>query len=304
MTDEAGRAAFTRADAVANRAARRFCRRGSLTSPIACHSIARTHNGGYPVAVSHAATELPHVQLTADGVAVVRRFLNGDQTATLRHLVASVYDAMAACSEFSNLEMAENFKKWNGVWLWPLPDFLNGHGTLSAQYRASVANIARRTRALFGGGWRYYPSRSFFRRYTGVEEPVPWHIDADAAMIDRPEAINVWLPLNAVGAGSPSLEMMVGSHHKMKQLPLLTGKRRYRDDVFAASAGTTKIVPQLDPGDAIIFDQFTLHRTQPQIGDLVERTSCELRFIKLSGWRRLSAMTSSQWPPAFLVKNH
>ena len=250
-----------------------------------------------------AATDSPHEQLTTNGVAVVRGFLNGDQTTALRHLVASVYDAMAACPEFSNPEMAENFKKWNGVWLRPLPDFLNGRDTLTAQYRASVANVARRTRMLFGGGWRYYPLRSYFRKYTGAEELVPWHIDADAARVDRPEAINVWLPLNAVGAGLPSLEMVVGSHDKMRQLPLLTGERRYRDDAFAASAGT-KIVPHLNPGDAIIFDHFTLHRTQLRIGGIFERTSCEFRFIKLSGWRGFLAMTSSQWPPSFLAKNH
>jgi hypothetical protein len=249
----------------------------------------------------HATTDSPHVQLRTDGVAVVRDFLDTDQTTALRRLVASVYDAMATCSEFSNPDMAENFNQWNGVWLRPLPEFLNGRGTLSAQYRAAVANIVRRTRVLLGGGWRYYPLRSYFRKYTGAEELVPWHIDADAARVDRPAAINVWLPLDAVGVGLPSMEMMVGSHHRMRQLPLLTGKRRYRDDAFAASAGT-KIVPQLDPGDAIVFDHFTLHRTQPQIGEIFERTSCEFRFIKLSGWRRLLSMTSSQWPPSFLAK--
>jgi hypothetical protein len=255
------------------------------------------------VTKAYAATDSPHVQLATNGVAVVRQFLNGDQTTALRHVVASVYDAMAKCSEFSNPEMAENFKRWNGVWLRPLPVFLNGHGTLTAQYRASLADVVRRTRMLFGGGWRYYPLRSYFRKYTGVEELVPWHIDADAARVDRPEAINVWLPLDAVGAGLPSLEMVVGSHDKMRQLPLLTGERRYRDDAFAASAGT-KIVPQLDPGDAIIFDHFTLHRTQPQISGMFERTSCEFRFIKLSGWRGLLAKTSSQWPPSFFAKNN
>jgi hypothetical protein len=249
------------------------------------------------------AADSPHVQLTTDGVTVVREFLNGDQTTALKRLVASVYDAMATCSEFSNLELAENFRQWNGVWLRPLPVFLNGRGTLSAQYRASVADIARRTCVLFGGGWRFYPFRSYFRKYTGVEELIPWHIDADAALVDRPEAINVWLPLNVVGAGLPSLEVVVGSHSKMRQLPLLTGKRRYRDDAFAASAGI-KINPQLNPGDAVIFDHFTLHRTQPHVSNVFERTSCEFRFIKLSGWRRILSMTSSQWPPPFLAKNH
>jgi hypothetical protein len=255
------------------------------------------------VTKADGATDSPRVQLTTNGVAIVRGFLSGEQTTALRSVVASVYDAMASCAEFSNPGMAENFKLWNGVWLQPLPDFLNGRATLSAQYRASVATIARRTRMLFGGGWRYYPLRSYFRRYTGAEELVPWHIDADAARVDRPEAINVWLPLDAVGAGLPSLEMVVGSHDKMRQLPLLTGERRYRDDAFAASAGT-KIVPQLDPGDAIIFDHFTLHRTQPRIGGIFERTSCEFRFIKLPGWRGILAMTSSQWPPSFLAKNY
>ena len=95
--------------------------------------------------------------------------------------------------------------------------------------------------------------------------------------------------------------MVVGSHDKMRQLPLLTGERRYRDDAFAASAGI-KIVPKLDPGDAIIFDHFTLHRTQPQISEIFERTSCEFRFIKLSGWRKLLAMTSCNGLLHFLPK--
>ena len=175
----------------------------------------------------HAATDSPNMQLATDGAAVVREFLNSDQTTALRRIVASVYDAMATCSEFSDPDMAENFKLWNGVWLRPLPDFLNGRGTLSAQYRA--ANIVRRTRVLLGGDWWYYPLWSYFRKYTGADELVPWRIDADAAMVDQPEAINVWLPLNAVGAGLPSLEMVVASHQKTRQLPLLTGERRYRD---------------------------------------------------------------------------
>jgi len=242
------------------------------------------------------AEATPRQRLLDDGVTIVRGFLGDAETAALQRLVGEVYQAMAACPQIPDPGMAENYKRWNGVWLRPLPQFLKGNA-LATRYSQAAAKIARRTRSLLGGDWRLYPPRSYFRKYTGAEELVPWHIDADAAGIGRAESINVWLPLNAVGANSPSLEIAAGSHRKMRALPLLTEGSRYRDDSFAASAGSAIIVPRLDPGDAAIFDQFTLHRTQPMAG-VLDRTSCEFRFIKLSGWRRALSTISSQWPPA------
>lgn len=242
------------------------------------------------------AEATPRQRLLDEGVTIVHGFLAGAETAALQRLVGEVYQAMAACPQIPDPGMAENFKIWNGVWLGPLPQFLQGNA-LATPYRQAAAKVAHRTRSLLGEDWRFYPPRSFFRRYTGAEELVPWHIDADAAGIGRAESINVWLPLNAVGTNSSSLEISVGSHRKMRELPLLTEGRRYRDDTFAAAAGSAIIIPRLDPGDAIIFVQFTLHRTQPMTG-VLDRISCEFRFIKLSGWRRVLSTISSQWPPA------
>jgi hypothetical protein len=46
----------------------------------------------------------------------------------------------------------------------------------------------------------------------------------------------------------------------MRTLALMQD-RVYRDDTFADSFGST-VTPILDPGDSLVFDQFTLHRAQ------------------------------------------
>ena len=105
-----------------------------------------------------------------------------------------------------------------------------------------------------------------------------WHIDADGAQTaGEAMCVNVWLPLDAVGTDLPSLDVIPGSHRKMRDLPLLTNEEYDRDDAFAAALGTA-VTPRLKPGDALIFDQYTLHRSQPTTRKGFSRTSCELRF--------------------------
>jgi ectoine hydroxylase-related dioxygenase (phytanoyl-CoA dioxygenase family) len=124
---------------------------------------------------------------------------------------------------------------------------------------------------------------------------VEWHADADAATIFRvaASAINVWMPLDAVGTDLPSLEIVPRSHTAMRRVAMLTGKDRHRDDAFVRTLGPSSI-PQLQLGDALIFDQFTLHRTQNVGARQAVRKACEFRFVRrsaptlhgLSGWVR------------------
>jgi ectoine hydroxylase-related dioxygenase (phytanoyl-CoA dioxygenase family) len=126
---------------------------------------------------------------------------------------------------------------------------------------------------------------------------VPWHIDADAASIYRVAgaAINVWMPLDPVGTDLPSLDFVPRSHTVMRNVPLLAGKDKYRDDAFVGTIGAPS-TPQLAVGDALIFDQFVLHRTQNAGSADAVRTACEFRFVRhaaptlqgLSGWLRYS----------------
>jgi hypothetical protein len=74
---------------------------------------------------------------------------------------------------------------------------------------------------------------------------------------------------------------------------LLAGKDKYRDDAFVGTIGAPS-TPQLAVGDALIFDQFVLHRTQNAGSADAIRTACEFRFVRhaaptlqgLSGWLR------------------
>jgi hypothetical protein len=101
------------------------------------------------------------------------------------------------------------------------------------------------------------------------------------------------MPLDAVGTDLPSLEVVPRSHIALRRVPMLTGNNRSRDDAFVGALGPSSI-PQLEVGDALIFDQFVMHRTQNVGADNAIRMACEFRFVRrsaptlhaLSGWLR------------------
>src|SRR5215475_463057 len=102
--------------------------------------------------------------------------------------------------------------------------------------------------------------RSLFRRVR-PGYLVAWHIDADTAPRTHDLCMNVWVPLASVGKSLPSLELIQGSHRIMRlELPPPTANRdpEWVNERFAHSF---REIPQLEPGDALIFDHFTMHRT-------------------------------------------
>jgi hypothetical protein len=221
----------------------------------------------------------PRWQLKKNGAVVVQKFLTGAETAELQSVVRAIYEAMAEIGTFPDADMENHFRRWNGVWLEHLPSLLEGYDrNLAARYRRVIELIERRTQGVFGDGWHFFALRSFLRRLTGTNRILPWHIDADAAATNRAHCINVWLPLDAVGTDRPSVDVILGSHRKMRELPLVSADSCERDDAFATSLGPAT-ESRLDPGDALVFDHFTLHRSQRPRAEGFSRTACELRFF-------------------------
>jgi Phytanoyl-CoA dioxygenase (PhyH) len=241
-------------------------------------------------AYSEATKSRSREALGADGVVAIRGFLAADRAADLRITVNDIYYAMASDGEIGDGELAERFQAWNGVWFGALPAYLAARRPeLGARISGLLDDVINMTRRRFGYNWYFLPERSYLRRHVGMTKQVPWHVDADAASVaelgSAIESINVWMPLDHVGTSLPSLEVVAGSADVMRKIPHLTGDYRYRDDDFVAGIGGVASSPILDPGDALIFDQYTLHRTQRVSGQDIVRTACEFRFVKRRPWR-------------------
>lgn len=219
--------------------------------------------------------------LARDGFAIMRGFLRPLEAKLLRELVGAIYQEMATTDHFPDEQMADHFRRWHGVALAHMDEFLAARQSpMLPSYRRLLSLIAWRTRRRVGIGWQLYLERCYFRRHYGAGKSVPWHIDADAAALDRGNCINVWLPIERVGDRLPSLELVRGSHHAMRFVPQLRGDDRSRDISFVRAFGPSS-APILDPGDAIVFDQFLLHRTQCVEHDDFERSACEFRFERI-----------------------
>ena len=214
----------------------------------------------------------PSAALAHDGAAVVRGFLDADAASELKATVEKLFSALAECTSFANADLAHHYRDKQAIWLGELPAFLAANNrALLPRYQALIDRVTERTQALFGAGWRFYSSRSFIRRMN-PELRLPWHLDADTAKLDHPRCCNVWLPLDAVGRSRPSLELIVGSHRKLR-----ASVKQKDAPALVASLGKPWS-PRLGLGDALVFDQFIYHRSQIVDGGI--RTSCEFRFYR------------------------
>jgi Phytanoyl-CoA dioxygenase (PhyH) len=245
----------------------------------------------------------PAEDLAANGAAVARGFLSPEDAANLRRTVEEIYAFLASCEHIPHRLLGFHFRLWHGVWLRPLPAFLRkARPDLAQRYEQSLGAVEAQVGRMLGPGWRFFPKRSYFRRHIGMALKVPWHIDADAASIYRVagSAINVWMPLDTVGTDLPSLDFVPRSHLVMRKVPLMTGKDKYRDDSFVDTIGAP-VTPQLAVGDALIFDQFVLHRTQQAGSADTVRTACEFRFVRHAAptWHALSGWLRYNWNVLF-----
>lgn len=119
------------------------------------------------------------------------------------------------------------------------------------------------------------------RRLTDWRRSLHWHTDyhgGGTAHYDP--CFNIWLPLTAVGREQPSVELVRGSHRRMRELPP-SDTGIFTDEWVAEHfPAMARIVPELAPRDALIFDHCTLHRTQPLERETISRISIECRVSR------------------------
>jgi hypothetical protein len=223
------------------------------------------------------------------GTAKVTAFLSPQATIDLRTVADASYGLLQQHVSDDpptlNEHLADHFKRWDGLWVKELQGFLDRFAPDMRLLLADVVSKAEsRFRSLFDKNWRLQPNFTFIRRHRSTRHYLPWHIDADAGSIINATdySINTWLPLDPVGDVAPSLELIPGSNKTMRELPTLAAPNTTRSDEWVkANIGEQSWIPHAEPGDAILFDHWTLHRTQRLAQENVLRTGCEFRFARI-----------------------
>ena len=88
---------------------------------------------------------------------------------------------------------------------------------------AELATVLEAAAEPICGPCRLIPPICLFRRHIYADTLLPWHIDADGAGTKPYDpCLNLWLPLVSMGEGRrPSLQIIPGSHHVMREEPEL-----------------------------------------------------------------------------------
>jgi hypothetical protein len=89
---------------------------------------------------------------------------------------------------------------------------------------------------------------------------IPWHQEISVFDCGPVRTLNVWLTLSACGEDAPGFQFLP---QRMDSIIEPNSSFGFTDETLAGVADMSKIVrPMYEPGDAIIFDEYLVHRTQ------------------------------------------
>lgn len=217
-----------------------------------------------------------HPWLVANGFTVVKNFLPRRELRLLKHLADTSYASVDNGGAPDAIK--DQVHAWGGLGL----NLLSGLGCVQRDVDKVMAAVQKRA-AQYVGPCRVVEDISLLRRHKESRTLIPWHIDADGAgTASYDPCVNVWLPLTSVGTIAPSLEVIGGSHTVMRSEPPLLASNAGRDQDWIEQRfpAQRRIVAAMDPGDALMFDHFTMHRSQAMTS-IAPRISGEFRVTTL-----------------------
>lgn len=211
-------------------------------------------------------------ELERYGMFICRGFLNNSQLSDIYRMVEAAYSA--ADAGHASERVTNHVKAFGGLNLM----WMHESGVPLPEVERLTKIVADAASAQIGL-CKVVPEISLFRRHTEPRTHIPWHADADgASTMHYDPCFNFWLPFVAVGVDRPSLEYVPSSHAIMRKLPPLDASYALREDSWVRENLPEK--PQvaiLEPGDVLVFDHYTLHRTQPMASQAGPRISGEFR---------------------------
>ena len=216
---------------------------------------------------------------------VVRWLVAPDLMRDLKEFVERAYVEMAGDPR----DEVQTALKWGGLalsWLRPGIDIF---------IEPVVEAVERRY-----PGARLIDQFTVFRRITR-KTYIYWHMDADGTgSWTHDPLFNCWMPLEHVGEGYPSLEVMTNSERAMREEGISPPGNRDDDWVAARFPNPEIMCPQMNIGDALIFSHYLLHRTQPMRNLAGPRIGCEFRFaMPADKPRRWYHRLTKPWRPSW-----
>jgi phytanoyl-CoA dioxygenase PhyH len=109
----------------------------------------------------------------------------------------------------------------------------------------------------------------------------PWHQEAPVFDSGPLRTVNVWLTLSPCGANAPGFQFVPRRMDSIIEPELSFGLTR--KTVVRVADGATIVAPIYEPGDAVLFDEYLVHRTkaEPEMSEL--RRSIESWMFAPSG---------------------
>lgn len=188
-----------------------------------------------------------------------------------------------------------------------------GHHLANPDLRPFIVSAAQRFHAsslptLFAERFGTLPCLNL--SYTTIRLQLPgrpttqvgWHLDLNFVLDGAPFLV-AWVPLEEVGEIRPGLDICLPRRPVNVQTLLAPWKARAsegRDLVFPdaevaamfGAPGYQTRTPRLSAGDALVFDQFVLHRTQRMPQATQPRHSFEFRMVDLGNLPALARRSS------------
>lgn len=174
-----------------------------------------------------------------------------------------------------------------GTWLADSPT-----GTAIALGALYTTGIVELMTEHFGARPCFSLQKSTLRRSLPEDKVAGWHQDGSFLGTDA-RTMNVWIALSDCGGEVPSPGLELIPKRVDEILPLDGGLGRVsisRETIAAASDHVPSIVPRFNKGDALIFDQYFVHRSYFASGMTEDRFALEC-------WMFASGHTPSAYIP-------
>jgi ectoine hydroxylase-related dioxygenase (phytanoyl-CoA dioxygenase family) len=233
-------------------------------------------------------SDLTHLTLRREGVAFFPSLLSPSDVADLKRIADQVYDLIEAPiappgpNAWLVREVATSSATWGGIPIDHVKSLAEDSSAAETCVSSIIETLARAAAPTSRSKATFRSELSYVRRHRNKLTFAPWHFDALAAgSIKQDPVFNAWVPLVDVGLNCPSLEFVPGSAHMMRsggfdQKPDEPG---FPTDLWMNThANANHICAVMKPGDIVVFNHYTLHRTQVADFGNYTRTSAEMRF--------------------------